>query len=407
MNFADNNILLILISLVFIYAVLSILVSIITEWLNYYFKERGIFLKDSIYKMLKDPLNKDYGYLFYNHMTIAGLKSAPDKLPQYISSRMFAEVLIDVIAQQAVHNRKIQVTTSAEGAKKYEMERTEIPSTMIERFQLGVSDMNTSQFSDLMQSFLNKSGNDYDKLKAHIEQWFNDYMDRVSGWYKTRQRKKFRIVGFLVAISLNVDSLHLLKVLSLDDNLKNRLVESAERTADNLEKDSTMRSNISFLMKSTYIAKSGDGANYSQIDSNDMARIHGIIHQLDSNSRLKDSIAKKELHQLDSAMNLISELNVPIGWSKEVAPLSWFQSREETQNNPAVMHPSQTPGLISYLYHRNNDSSWSNFFKYLAGIIISGVSLSFGAPFWFEILTKFVNIRRSGKIPEGDKSSKP
>ncbi len=406
MNFADNNILLILISLVFIYAVLSILVSIITEWLNYYFKERGIFLKDSIYKMLKDPLNKDYGYLFYNHVTIAGLKSAPDKLPQYVSSRMFAEVLIDIIAQQAVHNRKIQVTTSADGAKKYKLDRSELPANILERFQLGVNDMNTSQFSDLMQSFLDKSGNDYDKLKAHIEQWFNDYMDRVSGWYKTRQRKKFRIVGFLVAIALNVDSLHLLKVLSLDDNLKNRLVESAERTADNLEKDSTMRSNISFLMKSTYIAKSGDGANYSQIDSNDMARIHGIIHQLDSNSRLKDSIAKKELHQLDSAMSLISELNIPIGWSREVAPLSWFQCREVRQSKLAVMHPSKTPGLVSYLFHRNNDCSWSNFFKYLIGIIISGVSLSFGAPFWFEILTKFVNIRRSGKIPEGDKSSK-
>lgn len=406
MNFADNNILLILISLVFIYAVLSILVSIITEWLNYYFKERGIFLKDSIYKLLKDPLNKDYGYLFYNHVTISGLKSARDKLPQYISSRMFAEVLIDIIAQQAVHNRKIQVTTSAEGAKKYKLERTEIPASIIERFQLGISEMNTSQFTDLMQSFLDKSDNNYDKLKMHIEQWFNDYMDRVSGWYKTKQRKKFLAVGFLVAIFLNVDSLHLLKVLSLDDNLKNRLVESAERTADNLEKDSTMRSNISFLLKSTYVAKSTNGTDYSQIDSSTIAKVQSIIHQLDSNSRIMDSVGKKELHQLDSAMSLVSDLNIPIGWSKEVAPLSWFRCKQARENEPVTMHPSKTPGLISYLYMRNNDCSFENIFKYLIGIIISGVSLSFGAPFWFELLAKFVNIRRSGKIPEGDKSSK-
>ena len=404
MNFADNNILLILISLVFIYAVLSILVSILTEWLNYYFKERGIFLKDSIYKLLKDPLNKDYGYLFYNHITIAGLKSARNKLPQYISSRMFAEVLIDIIAQQAVHNRKIQVTTSSEGAKKYKLERTEIPASIIERFQVGISEMNTSQFTDLMQSFLDKSDNNYDKLKVHIEQWYNDYMDRVSGWYKTKQRKKFLAVGFLVAISLNVDSLHLLKVLSLDDNLKNRLVESAERTVDNLEKDSTMRNNISFIIKSVSIVT--DSAGDLKAASSDIARMQAILKQLDSSSQIKNVIAKKELSQLDSAMNMVSELNIPIGWSKTVAPLSWWQKKKVRETNLAALHDSKTPGLIAYLNYRNNSRSFENVLKYILGIIISGVSLSFGAPFWFELLTKFVNIRRSGKIPETDKSSK-
>jgi hypothetical protein len=145
MNFADNNILLILISLVFIYAVLSMLVSILTEWWNYYFKQRSIFLKDAIYKMLKDPLNKDYGYLFYNHIAIAGLKSAPDKNPQYISSGTFAEVLIDIIAQQAVHNRKIEVTTDENGAKTYQMTGEDVPVGILERFQRGVAGMNTSR----------------------------------------------------------------------------------------------------------------------------------------------------------------------------------------------------------------------------------------------------------------------
>lgn len=406
MNFADNNILLILISLVFIYAVLSILVSILTEWLNHYCKERGIFLKDSIYKLLKDPLNKDYGYLFYNHVTIAGLKSARDKNPHYVSSRMFAEVLIDIIAQQVVHNRKVKVTTSEDGDKQYKMEHAEIPPGVMERFQLAINDMNTSQFTDLMQSFLDKSENDYTKLKAHIEQWFNDYMDRVSGWYKTKQRKKFLVIGFIVAISLNVDSLHLLKVLSLDDNLKNRLVESAEQTADNLAKDSTIRGDLNFLIRSTYIAKANETTPYSQIDSNHIAQIHNMIIQLDSSSIIKDSLAKKELNQLDSALNLVAELNVPIGWSKTVAPLSWFQCKKGKENKLAVLHPTKTPGLLTYLFNRNNDCSLGNILKYLLGIIISGVSLSFGAPFWFDLLAKFVNIRRSGKVPEGNQSSK-
>lgn len=404
MNFADNNILLILISLVFIYAVLSILVSILTEAWSYYSKTRGTFLKDSIYKLLKDPLNMDYGYLFYNHVTIDGLKSARDKQTQYISSRMFAEVLIDIIAQQAVHNRKINVTTSEDGPKKYQLEEASVPGTMVQRFQAGIAQMNTSQFSDLMQSFLDKSGDDYNQLKTHIEQWYNDYMDRVSGWYKTKQRTKFQVFGFLVAISLNVDSLHLLKVLSLDDNLKNRLVESAERTVDNLEKDSTMRNDIRFIIHSVAIVKDSNGK--VEAGSAEIARMQQILKKIDSTSQTRNLVAKTELHQLDSAMNMVSELNIPIGWSRSVAPLSWFQDEQAREVNLAMIHDSKTPGMLAYLAYRNSSTDFSNVFKYMLGIVISGISLSFGAPFWFEILTKFVNIRRSGKIPQGDKSSK-
>ena len=63
----DNNILDIIISLVLIYALLSILVSILTEWVNKWQKTRAAFLKKSIFQMLDDPLNVNFGELFDNH----------------------------------------------------------------------------------------------------------------------------------------------------------------------------------------------------------------------------------------------------------------------------------------------------------------------------------------------------
>ncbi|WP_300664176.1 hypothetical protein [Fluviicola sp.] len=405
MNFADNNILLILISLVFIYAVLSILVSILTEWWNSYFKERGIFLKDSIYKLLKDPINKDYGYLLYNHVTIAGLKSAPDRDPHYISGTMFAEALIDIIAQQVVNNQKVKVVMNADGTREYQMENNSVPGDIVERFQLGVSGMNTSPFADLMQSFIDKSAqaeNQYAELKKHIEQWYNDYMDRVSGWYKTKQRKKFIIAGFAVAIVLNVDSLHLLKMLSLDPNLRDRMVESAEQTAANIRRDSTFRTDISSMTKVVSIPQNDmQKARSFQIDTGMAMEILNKLNAWDSTRKIADSTAKRDLKQLNDALNLVSELNVPIGWSETSAPVSWFQSTKED-----ALPDSKNPGLVRYLNERNNDPDTGTVLKYLIGIIISGISLSFGAPFWFELLVKFVNIRRSGKIPEGNPSTK-
>ena len=220
MNFADNNILLILISLVFIYAVLSILVSIIVEWLNYITKHRGKFLRDSIYNLIGDKGDAKMGEKFYNHIMINGLQSLRNRLPSYISSGMFSEVLVDLIAQES--EKESPAATGVD-------ENQKPVKQMMVRFKEGVAAMQPGEFKDLLQSFIDKSGQDYNQLKTQLENWYNDYMERVSGGYKLNQRKKFLLVGFVVAIMLNVDSIHLLRVLSLDDNLKNQLVMKKRR----------------------------------------------------------------------------------------------------------------------------------------------------------------------------------
>jgi hypothetical protein len=410
MNLADNNILLILISLVLIYAVLSILVSIIVEAWNYKKGARGKHLRDCIYKLLKDPLNNDYGYLFYNHFTISGLKTFEYKLPHYISSNMFAEAFIDIIAKQAQHDRSVKLLNPDDPtAKQYVFTGSEPAPTVIQRFKDSVLLMNTSPFSDLLQSFIDKSDGDYTKLKAMIEQWYNDYMDRASGWYKSEQRNKLLVAGFIVAIGLNVDSLHLVKVLSLDDNLKNRLADQATVVVDNYQAmDSTQQDNaaalntmlIRSLQDTTVMAATGDSSSYSQLS--------GLMRLNDSLSRnsfvQKDSVAKESIHQLDSTLYVLSSLNVPLGWSCHEAPLSWFAERwpvnwlcGECAQHKHVQQ--QTSGVMVYIQDRNASAGSGNWFRYLVGIIISGFSLSFGAPFWFDLLVKLVNIRRSGKRP--------
>ncbi len=393
MNLADNNIILILISLAFIYAVLSILVSILIEAVNYRSEARGKYLKKSIYKLLKDPLNNDYGYLFYNHFMIAGLKTFRFKLPQYISSSMFAEAFIDTIAGQIQHNRQITLSSIEGDSKQYAFSGEAPPGTVMDRFGQSVQQMNASPFTDLLQSFVDKSGGDYTKLKAMIEQWYNDYMDRVSGWYKSEQRVKFLVAGFVVAIALNVDSLHLLKILSLDDNMKNRLVEQAEVVADNYEAmDSTKRSNPADLNK-MLIASLSDTTLKGNValDSVSYNHLRKII-------LLNDSIASKaskKVTQTDSTMYILAELNLPLGWSGHEAPLSWFHCKEK----PVDAAQATNSGILDYI-HQRNEWGWWNLIRYLIGIVISGISLSFGAPFWFDLLVKLVNIRRSGKRPQ-------
>jgi hypothetical protein len=406
MNFADNNIVLILISLVLIYAVLSILVSIVVEWWNYRSQERGKYLRDCIYKLLHDPLNNDYGYLFYNHFTIAGLKSLEKKPPQYISASMFAEAFIDIIGKQVEHAQPIELKSrDANGVKQYKIEKPRPADNIMDRFVDSVELMNTSPFRDLLKSFVDKSGGDYLRMKVMIEQWYNDYMDRVSGWYKGKQRNKLLIAGFLVAIALNVDSVHLLKVLSLDDNLKNRLADQAEAVVDNyLALDSTQRTNTASLnsMVIRSLRDSTVNTDNESLDSVSYTYLKNLMVLNDSLSRssfvTRDSVSKASIQQLDTAMSAIASLNVPIGWSKTEAPLSWFFGDKKVKLPET--HEAQASGVLAYVQKRNASASGGNWLRYLAGIAITGFSLSFGAPFWFELLVKLVNIRRSGKRPE-------
>jgi len=60
--------------------------------------------------------------------------------------------------------------------------------------------------------------------------------------------------------------------------------------------------------------------------------------------------------------------------------------------------------LLQYEYNRNSGTDFTYILRYVLGIFITAVSLSFGAPFWFDLLLKFVNVRRAGPKPQTIKS---
>jgi len=403
----DNNILDILISLVLVYALLSILVSILVEWWNSYKKNRAIFLRKAIQQLLNDPLNLHFGELFYKHYLIEGLyDKARKKSPQYISSKMFSEVLIDMIANRKLHDQPVTVTGhSSDSGKQYALDQSHENLSVMDRFELGLQSLKPSPFTDTLRSFLDKSkdmdncqGNDktkksYDNLKGLLSFWYDDYMDRMSGRYKENQRFNFRVFGFIVAIALNVDSLHLIKMLSLDDNLRKKLVSTAERVASNYEalSDSARQDNAK-LLNAIYQAVPDSVMNDSthkeirhlgQIATKEIPQLKKLIDR-------NDSLNAVYILKADSVLGIASALDLPIGWDPDSAPLSWSDKKE--------IEPPAGNGILTYTFKRNQ-GGWT-IPVYLLGIFISGMSLSFGAPFWFDTLVKLINIRRTGKKPE-------
>jgi hypothetical protein len=94
----------------------------------------------------------------------------------------------------------------------------------------------------------------------------------------------------------------------------------------------------------------------------------------------------KASQQIDNIMSL----GIPLGWRKNMVPLSWFQEKPD----------EVLPGYFS----NHLQLTFWNFLLYFAGIAITAFSLSAGAPFWFDLLLKLVNIRRSGAKPAESKN---
>lgn len=346
-----DHMLQVLICLALIYFLLSTLVSIIFEWYALKTKQRGKLLFKSIVDLLNDSVNRSYGASVYSHPQIERLKKDKDSPPQYISAAMFADALIDVIGQQSIEISYEHTTDSDGRLVVTPIEKRD--SDPLVRFKKGVESMNFSPFREMMRSFHEKAGS-YDNLKLAIGQWYDDYMERVSGWYKTRIQKTVFYFSLLVALVLNVDSFRLIRSLNNNEELRSALLKQADYVVSG-KKDSAV------LRKAS-------------------AHHDTLLYLLSKFNLLKDSLDKKYAQRTDSMLRVINATGLPIGWNSSVAPLS-------------------IPRDISGSHYK----FWAftgYFLLWVLGILISSLALSFGAPFWFDVLKRLVNIRRAGGKPD-------
>jgi len=122
------------------------------------------------------------------------------KLPSYISSRSFATAVMDLV----VPNASGQTTMDG------------IPER-IENMPVAPGPL-----QDSLQSLAASANGDIDRFRTSIENWYDDHMARVSGWYKRRTTLITFIAGGILVLLLNINAITIGRALYSD---------SATRTA--------------------------------------------------------------------------------------------------------------------------------------------------------------------------------
>jgi len=329
------------VGLFFGYLVLSLAVTAANEMSAAWFRRRAWMLRKGISNLLDDD---DLAANLYDHPMIQSLSSPPGLLsrvpmlrglvgrgPSYIRSRTFAIALLDLV----------------QGKPGVQAEDSRVQRTLALLWK--------------------EAENDPDRFRASVETWFNDSMERVSGWYKRRTQLLLLLWATVVTVSTNSDTLVIAKALWRDPALRQTLVARAER----------------------YAADQAPGTA-PVVVVNDAAPPPPALPP-DQQAEVDFLEASA---QYDAALADLAELQLPIGWEAPAAAVDGDTSLRLV-TDAAV---DDWPGAI---WDPGGFERWFQALdQHFVGWLLTILAVSLGAPFWFDTLNRIISIRGAGKAPE-------
>jgi hypothetical protein len=198
-------------------------------------------------------------------------------------------------------------------------------------------------------------------MRLNSETWFNESMDRLSGWYKRKSTLLAFLIGLVLAAILNVDSVVLAEHLWKEPTLRQALVANATKFTQD-------------------------------------------------NETLPESLGGKSPQDAVTFFNdQLAGISVPLGWNFEKIDLEPYEENGVIKYATCRLIPigkhvvwgiqeKDSPNTCQKI--SNTPSDTAGWFLKVLGIILSAGAAAQGAPFWFDILKKLVNIRGAGANPD-------
>lgn len=355
------------VSLVFVFFTLSIFVSGIVELLNSLIEKRSKLLKLALRKILEDgTFNAFWGHQLIKvkeHTTSKFFGRAPIS---YLSADSFSTVLIAVITQ-VPPTRPLTAPTP--------------PEQTLEHLRQVIGNPQFGKLKDIVEPLLAKA-NSLLEFKAALERWYDGYMEQVSGWFKNHVRAVVLAVSAVVTLLFNIDTVLITKRIFTDKSLRANLVAQAQATAQYATQKGIMKRDTAGKVMMDVLGKPIIS------DSNFVKYLLGRRSQ-------KDTILAQSLTSLDS----LAQKNTMSGMDSLIVKdlyLQYMQDKIEALGLPiGWIFPPDADWGVKWNYFWRTFFSWS-----LVGWILTAAALSFGAPFWFDLLLKLVNIRNVSRKPK-------
>ena len=290
----------VVIGLVFVFLLYSLLATTIMELLAGWLSLRGKNLEKALRNMLASAGDKRRKVQFFEHFKsnsiyeqLKGKAVGKKSPPSCLSSEKFRLILTQVIDDQV------------EG----------------ESFRHKVELLPEGNMKNSLLQLLDDAGQNFGRFQGKVELWYDDVMDRASGWYKRSTQAWLLFLGLGIAVVFNVDTLSIYRRLAQDPELQKQVVEMAQ----------------------AFVQANEQAASAQIYSPETQEKISTLVNQ--------------NIEALESPLGIgWDEINVP-----GMDPVDW---------------------------------AYKAF-----GWLITALAISLGAPFWFDLLRKLVNVRSSGQTP--------
>ncbi len=424
----------IVLGLVFVWLVLSLGIVGIQEWLAARFRWRAHLLELTIRNILGDDALADQ---FYNHPLIRSLYSGQhgERKPSYLPASHFAQALFDVVIQagseasllqqqlytlyghvtkqgkrrqrairkrlnlilalarralvtatdelpdetttsdlrleldalardfpalaEAVQHTLNAVTIQQEkiAAALAEWQRQKgrwMPETTLDRLRLGLVALGVThpRLKQTLQALWSgveeyacRGDSPLELARRNVESWFENTMARLSGWYKRRVQWLAFGLGCLLAICLNADTFQIANQLWRAGALRALLAQQA-----------------------VSLAAQGE---------------------LPADSALAQAIALQDQW---------NRFHLPIGWVGTPLEATGISCHPLPQSAGEV-YGLTVAGRCYPFVNTPLPGDIAGWVLKLGGLLITALATAQGAPFWFDILKKIVNVRLAGRNP--------
>ncbi len=422
-----NNVALdVFIGLTFVFLLYSLLATIIQEAIAGFLNLRGALLVKAIRVMLNDrqstnyssnlllnvlqrvgqALKNQWNYLgcrlpdkslakaFYKHPSIKYLStSSLRSKPSYINPNNFSSTLTKILRGRYYDGSIPEIVSIFQTL--YPKTPNQLPIVNVGLNDSVIADIKPETLDQLRQLFVD-ADNDIDKFKSLLENWFNETMDRTNGWYKRQTKRILFFIGLFIAITGNVDTIKIYHILATNQSARDQMVQLATQS----------QNKYGSLVNDTNQAKQFDSAAYATV-TKDIDNAGSILGIGWSSVKQHDSLLSVK-HHIDS---LADSLNNHIK-SKSIALYSLTKkdsliARQDSlaikdslvKKDFLIINQKAINSALARIEYKRWDS-WS-----ILGWLITALALTLGAPFWFDLLNKFISLRSSGSKPTDSDSN--
>ncbi len=241
----------------------------------------------------------------YDHPLIRSLYR--QRWPSYIPSTDFALAVIDSLLPAG-----------------FPAERT------VDSVRTEVLKLHNENLRRTLLLFIANAGGSMDRLQQSIEEWFDQGMERVSGWYKRQAQWITLGIAVVITAIANADTIAIANTLSTDAALRQAIVAQAQVFAQRRPEPAAI-ARPDTAVRDTVAAQ--------------------------------DSTLQVLANRVGARIADLERLGLPLGWKN-----GSFRSQVTAAK--------------------------------VFGLLLTALALSLGAPFWFDVLSKIVAVRASGRAPD-------